>query len=98
MASVSDMRPGSLVRRRLRCGKSACHCVDDSSPAHGPYWYLTRTVGGKTVTHSIPASEVERIRQQIAEYKRFRALAGEFVDVSEKLCQAQLSSRSRRAS
>ena len=32
------------------CGKGKCHCMSDSSPGHGPYWYgyrLARTGGGK---------------------------------------------------
>jgi hypothetical protein len=47
-------------------------------------------VSGKTVTIIIPAVAVEETRKQIAEYKRFRALAKEMVDTSEQLCDARL--------
>jgi hypothetical protein len=44
----------------------------------------------KTVTKIIPPSAVERTQRQIAECKRFRGLTRDFVEVSEKICDAQL--------
>ena len=77
LAEVGDLRPGSLVERYRRCGKSNCHCASEGAAAHGPTWSLTREVGGKTVTMVIPSAAVELTRRQITEYKRFRALAKE---------------------
>jgi hypothetical protein len=48
-------------------------------------------VEGKTVTRGIPAGPaVQRTRAQIEEYRRFRALVHQFIEVSEKLCDARL--------
>jgi hypothetical protein len=48
-------------------------------------------VQGKTVTRGIPAGPaVQRTRAQIEEYRRFRALVHQFIEVSEKLCDARL--------
>ncbi len=92
LAAVGDMRPGSLVGRYRKCGKPSCHCADASSEGHGPSWSLTRAVGGKTVTKIIPAgTAVERTRAQITEHRRFRGLTRELVEVSEKVCDAQLA-------
>ena len=90
-ASLGDLRPGSLTRRLQQCGKPGCRCKAEGATGHGPYWSLTFKVQGKTVTRSIPAAAVERTREQIAEHKRFRALAAELVDLSEQLCQARLA-------
>ena len=90
-ASLGDLRPGSLTRRFLQCGKPRCRCQRDGATGHGPYWSLTFKVQGKTVTRSIPKTAVERTRAQIAEHRRFRALAAELVEVSEQLCQARLA-------
>jgi hypothetical protein len=79
-----------LVERFRKCGKPTCHCTQPDSPGHGPSYSLTREVDGKTVTKIIPASAVQQTQQQIAEYKRFRDLARDFVEVSEKVCDAQL--------
>ena len=92
LAGIGDMRPGSLVGRYRKCGKPSCHCAAAGSAEHGPSWSLTREVEGKTVTKIIPpGAAVERTRRQIGEYRRFRALTREVVEVSEKLCDAQLA-------
>ena len=91
LTSVGDLRPGSLVQRQHRCGKPSCHCARRDSPGHGPSWALTRGVEGKTVSRGIPVGPaVQRTREQIEEYRRFRALVHQFIEVSEKLCDARL--------
>ena len=90
LSQLGDLRPGSLIGRYRKCGKPGCHCANPHVPGHGPSYSLTREVDGKTITKIIPASAVEQTRQQIAEYKRFRNLTRDFVEVSEKVCDAQL--------
>src|SRR6266702_6835156 len=90
LTQVDDLRPGSLVARFRKCGKPTCHCAKPNSPGHGPSYSLTREVENKTVTKIIPPSAVEQTQQQIAEYRRFRDLTRDFVEVSEKVCDAQL--------
>ena len=97
LAVIGDLRPGSLGSRHLRCGKPNCRCKRPGAPGHGPYWYLTRKVRGRSVAHTIPAAEVARTRLQIAEYKRLRQLTEELVEVSDRLCQARLVRRKRKA-
>jgi len=91
LAAVGDLRPGALVGRYRRCGKATCHCAQPGDPGHGPSWSLTRVVGGKTRTKIIPQPAVERTQQQIAEHRRFRALVREFVELSERICEARLT-------
>ena len=90
LTQVDDLRPGSLVERFRKCGKPTCHCAKPDSSGHGPSYSLTREVESKTITKIIPPSAVEQTRRQIAEYKRFRDLTREFVEVSDKVCDAQL--------
>ena len=91
LAAIGDMRPGSLVPRFRKCGKASCHCAKKGSPGHGPSYSLTHAVKGKTVTNVIPAGPaVERTREQIEEYRRFRQRVQQLVAVSEKICDLQL--------
>jgi len=90
LTQMDDLRPGSLVERFRKCGKPTCHCAKPDSPGHGPSYSLTREVASKTVTRIIPPSGVAQTQRQIAEYKRFRDWSREFVQVSEKICDAQL--------
>ena len=95
LVEIGDMRPGSLVERFRKCGKPSCHCAEKDAPGHGPCYSLTQAVKGQTVTHIIPKGvAVERTRQQIAEYHRFRDLVRELIAVSTQICDAQLPSAS----
>lgn len=89
LAEVGDMRPGSLAARGRKCGKPNCHCAAEGAPGHEG-WILTREVQGRTVTRSIPAVVVEQTKAQVAEYRRFRELTRELVEVSDRLCEARL--------
>ena len=88
-AGVADLRPGSLVEMRRKCGKPTCHCARPGDPGH-PGWALMRRVGGKTVTRGIPRGALEETRAQIAEHKRFKELSRRLVEASEALCRARL--------
>lgn len=91
LTSVGDMRPGSLVPRFRKCGKPSCHCTKKDDAGHGPSYSLTHAVSGKTVTHVIPAgAAVERTREQLDEYRRFRELVRQLIAVSEQICDRQL--------
>ena len=92
LSQVGDFRPGSLVERYRRCGKTGCHCARPGARGHGPCWSLTRAVEGQTVTPVIPAGAVEQTRRQVEEQRRFRALARERVEASARLCEARLAS------
>ena len=91
LSTTADMRPGSLLQRYTRCGKPTCHCAREGDPGHGPIWSLTHEVAGKTITKSIPSAALDSTRAQIAEYKRFRVLVRELVQLSERLCDARLA-------
>lgn len=90
LAAIGDLRPGSLTERYRKCGKPNCHCATEPNGGHGPSFSLSRQVKGKTVTRIIPPVAVAETRDQIAEYQRFRALTGEFIEISERLCDARL--------
>lgn len=87
LARIGDMRPGSLSETYGKCGKPSCHCAKPGSRGHGPSWLLTRTVDGKTVAQRIPSGPaVAQFKQQVAEYKRFRELARELIEISDQIC------------
>ncbi len=42
------MRVGSVVKQYMFCGKDSCACHQDPKKKHGPYFYLSYKVGGKS--------------------------------------------------
>lgn len=91
LARLDDLRPGFLTARFRKCGKPTCHCAQKGSPGHGPSYSLTHRVGGKTITQVIPQGPaVERTKAQLTEYRRFRQLVRELIEVSEQICSVKL--------
>ena len=97
LSSVRDMRRGSLVARYRNCGKASCCCAAAQHPGHGPSLSLTWQEEGKTRTKIIPVEAAERTKAQIAEFRRFRRLSRELVEVSERICDARLASEQAEA-
>ena len=97
LSTVQDMRRGSLVARYRKCGKPRCCCAEKAHSGHGPSFSLTWQADGKTRTKIIPQAAAERTKAQIAEFRRFRRLSRELVEVSERICDARLESEPAEA-
>ena len=89
LARLGELRPGTLIARYRKCGKANCRCAAGAG-GHGPSWSLTAHAKGKTRTRIIPSHAVGRARAHIAEFRRFRHLVRELIDVSIQLCDAEL--------
>ena len=87
LTQVGDFRRGSLSAVFRKCGKPNCACAAPGHRGHGPQWNLTRRAGGRTVTlHLKPGPELDKVRREVAEYKRFRGLCDQLAEVSEEIC------------
>lgn len=87
LASVGDLRRGSITTTSGKCGKPNCHCAQRDDPGHGPSFRLTRRVKGKTRTETFDsAAALRKAQQEVAEFHRFQKLCGEIVEVSERIC------------
>jgi len=80
--------PGSLVERRIRCGKPGCRCATDPTALHGPYYSWTRKVAGKTETRLLSAAQVERYRDWFANARRIRNLTSELEALSFAIAES----------
>ena len=90
LAHVGDLRVGSLIYRRRRCGKPTCICADPGHPGHG-HWIISKSKGRKTVMSTVPNEEdLPVVRQQLEEGRRFWRLAQEFADVNDELSRRRL--------
>ena len=71
LASIEELRPGSLTRQ-----------YKDPESQSGPYYQLSYTRGMKSRTEYVPRDRVREVRRQIGNYKRFKALTAEWIDLS----------------
>jgi hypothetical protein len=55
---------------------------------NGPYYVLTKKgIGNKTVSETITAADASRVQEEVDNYKRFRQLTDEYMDICEELSQ-----------
>src|SRR5665811_944560 len=88
IAQLGDMRSGSITATGGRCGNPNCHCRRAGDPGHGPYYRLTRKVGGKTVTETFNSpTSLAKAQREVAECQRFRELGDQLLEVNEQVCQ-----------
>ncbi len=83
LQDIGPMRPGSLSKQHTVCGKAGCRCGDPKQPKkHGPYFQLSYIHQGKSTTQFIRKPHVAKVREQLANYKRFRRLTEDWVALS----------------
>lgn len=83
---LGPMHPGSLSEQFNVCGTPGCHCKDPKDPRkHGPYYQLSYTWRGKSSTRFVRPERVAEMREKVSNYKRFRELLNEWVDLSMDL-------------
>jgi hypothetical protein len=83
LTRLGAMHPGSLSEQYNVCGKPSCRCKDPKDPQkHGPYHQLSFTWRGKSRTRFVRAERLADMQRKIANYKRFRELSDEWVDLA----------------
>ena len=70
LAAVDDLRPGSLTRQ-----------YKDPKNQSGAYYQLSYTRQMKSRTEYVARDCVREVRREIANYKRFKALTEQWVDL-----------------
>lgn len=81
LAGLGPTLPGNLVCRETRCGKPTCRCNADPPQLHGPYWWWTRSVGGKTVTRMLSDELYGRYERYFENQRRARRLLTELEQI-----------------
>ena len=86
LVAIDEMRPGSISRQYNVCGSPNCRCKDKVNPKkHGPYYQLSYTHKGKSTTEFVKKDEVAAVKRQIRNYRMFKKLIEEWVDLSVKI-------------
>ena len=84
MKSIDRLRRGSLSRQFFK-KQSA-----DPKATQGPYYVLQGYIQGEKFSERVPAQQAADLESLVANYKRFEALAEEFVTVTDQItCMEQ---------
>jgi len=84
LLALGLVRPGSLVRRYMPCGKPGCRCMAKPPVLHGPYYQWTYRLRGKTLTKRLNAAQAAQCEVWIQNYRKLRALSRRIVGLALK--------------
>jgi len=88
LAELGPMRPGNLSTQYNVCGNPNCRCKDPDHPRkHGPYYHLKYPWRGRSTTEFVKPQDLAEVENQLATYKRFRALTNEWIEASTELAR-----------
>lgn len=94
---VGEMRPGSLNQQLTVCGRPGCRCQDPEKPKrHGPYDQLSYVHQGKSTTQFIQKELVPTVTQQLKNYKTFKSLTAEWIELALAIAKAKLALAKQR--
>lgn len=92
LQQIGEMRPGSLNQQWTVCGRKGCRCQDPKKPQkHGPYFQLSYVHQGKSTTQFVPKDLVPMVAQELKNYKRFKMLTTEWVDIALAIAREKLA-------
>ena len=98
LSEMGEMRPGSLSMQYNVCGNPSCRCKDKKNPKkHGPYYQLSYTHKGKSTTEFVKAEKVDEVRQQIKNFREFKKLTDEWVDISVKIAKLRKKEEGKKS-
>lgn len=66
---MEEIVRGSVVARRLRCGKSSCHCA--RGQGHAATYLSVTFANGRSEQISLPATLVPIARRWVANYRKW---------------------------
>lgn len=91
LQKIGDMRPGSINTQLTVCGKPNCACKDPKKPKkHGPYYQLSYVHNAKSTTQFIKKEFLETVEQQLGNFKLFKSLTAEWIDLALSVSRAKL--------
>ena len=84
LVEVGFMYEGTVVRQKLTCGKRSCVCRTDPERRHGPYFYWTAKVKGRTVSRLRPQEDAKLYEEWIQNRRRFRRIHRKMLALAKK--------------
>ena len=96
LATVGYLWAGTVLRRFLPCGRQECRCRRDPAARHGPYYYWTRKVKGKTVSRLLTTAEGELYMAWVGNRQRLHKTIARMYVVSRGVARMLLAQNSRR--
>lgn len=92
---LEEVARGSVVERRLRCGKASCRCA--RGQLHAATYLSVTFAGGRTEQISLPGDLVPLARRWVANYQAWWKAVEKISTINRKLLRIRRSSTQRRS-
>ncbi len=90
LAEPRPMRRGSVSERYVKCNKPGCPCANDPNARHGPYYSVSRVVGGQTRSRWLGPEQANVVREQVEAGREFRKQIETYWQACERWADAEL--------
>ena len=91
-----EMLFGSVSETYRTCGTPSCRC-HSTGPKHGPHMYVNyQNEEGRTTGYYVPKAFQERVRDGLAAWREFRALAKVVAELNKEIMDAERPKKTRR--
>lgn len=74
MVALGWARPGSVIRRYMRCGNAACRCMAKPAQLHGPYYQWSHKIRGRSVSLRISENQARLALEWAGNHKKMKKL------------------------
>lgn len=95
LPSLDEVLRGSVVERRLRCGKSGCRCARGA--LHAATYLSVTFAGGRTEQISLPAHLVPLARRWVANYQAWWRAVERISAINRELLRVRRSAPPTRS-
>jgi hypothetical protein len=80
---------GTVLKRRMKCGKAHCGCASDPDKRHGPYFELTYKANGKTVNVKLSPEAAPLYKAASLQYRKLKTLLNRLEKLSQTILRDQ---------
>jgi len=95
IASLGDLRPGSLSEQYNVCGKAGCRCKASPPQKHGPYYQISYTRKGKSGSRFVQRQNLPEVKRQLRNYARLKDLVDRWIELATELSNLRLEEENR---
>jgi hypothetical protein len=80
---------GTVLKRRMKCGKAHCACASDPDKRHGPYFELSYKANGKTVNVKLSPEATPLYKAASLQYRKLKTLLNRLEKLSQIILRDQ---------
>ena len=84
LLELDFVRPGSVVKRFMPCGKPSCRCMGKPPRLHGPYYQWSHKLRGKTVTMRLSPEQAKLCQEWAKNHRRLKDIVRRMETLSLK--------------